>query len=122
MSLLLTAACVFMVGVVASVVLARYWDSIATWLNTVAADEVEKMLGIKYRNCIHKAVAFTDRLVNKLRNRAVIYSKENPTDTYFSKTTITAEAKTSTIDDDILSEIEKNDNHIEHTFECKYTN
>ena len=44
------------VGVIASAVLTRFWDSIKNWLNTVVADAVEKHFGYSWRNKIIKAV------------------------------------------------------------------
>ena len=45
-----------------------------------------------------------------------MYTKDNPQDTYFNKTTVTAEASIDNIDDDILEEIKKNNNHIHQEF------
>ena len=104
------------VGVIASAVLTRFWDSIKNWLNTVAADAVEKHFGYSWRNKIIKAVAFVDRVHNKLLNKAVVYTKDNPQDTYFNKTTVTDEASIDNIDDDILEENKKNNNHIHQEF------
>jgi hypothetical protein len=100
-------------------VLARFWDDIKNWLNTVAADAVEAHLGYSARNNMQKAVAIVDRVLNVLKNKSVIYTKNSPTDTYFDKTTITCEAKVADVDEDIIQEIQKNGNHVTQTFDYK---
>lgn len=115
MSLIL-AGFVLAAGALVASALVKFWDSIRNWLNTVAADAVERNLGYSARNTMQKAVAIIDRTMDKLKNRSVIYTKKNPSDTYFDKTTIMSEARVANMDDDILMEIEKNGNHITQTF------
>lgn len=107
-------------GLIAGAILTKFWDSIRTWLNTVAADAVEKQFGYSWRNKMQKAVSIVDRVANKLKNHSVVYTKESPNAIYFNKTTITAEAPVYSIEDDVLEEIEKNGNHIIQEFEYRH--
>ncbi|SHF27828.1 hypothetical protein [Schwartzia succinivorans] len=119
--MLLTTIGFCLIGALAlGAILTRFWDSIKNWLNTVAADAVEKHLGYSWRNKMQKAVSMVDRVMNRLKNRSVVYTKESPTATYFNKTTITSEAPVSSIDEDILAEIENHGNHIVQEFEYRY--
>ena len=103
--------------VLGGVALVRFWDDIKNWLNTVAADAVEKMFGYEARKNIQKAVAIVDKLVNRLKNTSIIYSKNKPTDTYFNKTTVTAEANISDIDEDVIKELDKNNGRLTQTLD-----
>ena len=89
-----------------------FWNDIKKWLNTVAADAVERTLGIKARQNMTKAVAIVDRLVDKIRNTNEVYSKKSPQDTYFSKVTVTQEADINDLEADILEELRKHNNHM----------
>lgn len=95
------------VGAVLATCLIAFWDTIKEWLNTVAADAVERALGYGARERMHKAIAFVDRIVNNIRNQAVIYTKKFENDLYFDKTTIIAECSIRDIEKDVLSEINK---------------
>lgn len=117
--MLLTTIGFFIAGAVIVGALARFWDDIKNWLNTVAADAVEAHLGYSARNNMQKAVAIVDRILNVVKNKSIIYTKNNPSDTYLDKTTITCEAKVSDIDDDIIQEIQKNGNHVTQKFDYK---
>lgn len=117
--MLLTTIGFFIAGAVIVGALARFWDDIKNWLNTVAADAVEAHLGYSARNNMQKAVAIVDRILNVVKNKSIIYTKNNPSDTYFDKTTITCEAKVSDIDDDIIQEIQNNGNHVTQKFDYK---
>lgn len=94
-------------GAVALGFLAKFWDDIKIWLNNVAADAVERALGYKARERMHKAVAVVDRVINTVRNTTTIFTKRNNSDTFFDKTTVIAEAEAYEIDADILKEIAK---------------
>lgn len=112
----------FVLGALVVGALARFWDDIKNWLNNVAADAVEHHLGYSARNNIQKAVSVVDRIFGVLKNKSIIYTKSKPTDVYFDKTTISCEAKVADIDEDILREIEKQNNHVSNVFEYKYQN
>ena len=120
--MILTTLGCFVLGALVVGALARFWDDIKNWINNEAADAVERHLGYSARNNMQKAVAVVDRVLNLLKNKSIIYSKSNPTDVYFDKTTITCEAKVADIDEDILREIEKQNNHVSQVFEYKYQN
>ena len=81
--MLLTTIGFFIAGAVIVGALARFWDDIKNWLNTVAADAVEAHLGYSARNNMQKAVAIVDRILNVVKNKSIIYTKNNPSDTYF---------------------------------------
>ena len=95
------------VGTAAVGVLATFWDEVRQWLNSVAADFIEKHLGYSARQKMQKAVTCIDKVVNKIRNNSVIYTKKNNLDTYYDKTTILAETSIYEIDQKVLNEINK---------------
>ena len=99
--------------------LVAFWDDIKNWLNTVAADAVEKTFGYSARQNIHKAVAVVDKIIDKIKNNSVVYSKKSPTSTYFDKTTITAETGIENIEEDVLKELNKNGGRITQTFDYR---
>ena len=96
-----------------------FWDEIKNWLNSVAADAVEKVFGYSARNHIQKAVAVLDKVMNKVKNVSRVYTKRNPAATYFDKVTITAEADVADISEDMLKEFEKHNNRLTQVFEYK---
>ena len=98
--------------------LVHFWDDIKNWLNQVAGDAVERLFGYQARQNIHKAVAIIDRVVNKIKNTSVIYSKKSPTATYFDKTTVTAETGIQNVEADVLKELSKNGNRLTQEFSC----
>lgn len=73
--MLLTTIGFFIAGAVIVGALARFWDDIKNWLNTVAADAVEAHLGYSARNNMQKAVAIVDRILNVVKNKSIIYTK-----------------------------------------------
>ena len=95
------------VGAVLATCLIAFWDTIKELLNTVAADAVERALGYGARHRMHKAVAFVDRVVQRIRNQAVIYTKKYNNSLYFDKTTVVAECSVMDIEEDVLKEINK---------------
>lgn len=99
-------------------ILQRFWEGLAKWLNHVAADAVEKALGYGARQRMHRAIAVIDRLVNKIRNTATVYTKKNNYDTHFDKTTIVSECDDYEIGEDVLEEIRKK-NKIVQEFEYR---
>lgn len=92
--------------VTASVV--KFWDEIATWLNTVAADAVERALGYNARQTMFKATTVIDKAMDNLRNTTTLYSKKNMLSSTIDKTTIKSEVYLSNIDTDVLTQINKN--------------
>lgn len=103
---LLAIAGWFLIGVVAAGFLVTFWDDIKSWLNNTAANAVERVLGYGARDRMHRAVAKIDRIVNRIRNTSVIFTKANSFNTYFDKTTITAEVPCYEIDNRVLKEVE----------------
>lgn len=106
----------FVAGTVTVACLVAFWDEIKQWLDNVAADWVERHLGYNARTHMQKAVAMINRVMSKIKNKTIVYSKRNSTDLYFDKTTIIAEAPVSSIDDDVLEEIRKNKNQLVQEF------
>ena len=98
--------------------LVHFWDDIKDWLNHVAGDAVEKMFGYQARQNIHKAIAIIDRVVSKIKNTSIIYSKKSPTATYFDKTTVTAETGVQNVEADVLKELSNNGNRLTQEFSC----
>lgn len=118
MSLILGAAMWILAGAVLTGVIATFWDDIRSWLNSVAADFVERHLGYGARQKMHRAVSKVNKLINKIKNTSVVYTKKNDLDTYFDKTTIVSEAPIYEIDNDIIEEI-NNKGHIVQEFEYR---
>ena len=87
--------------------LVTFWEDIRQWLNTVAADAVERAFGYQARQRMHRAVAFIDKVMSKVRNTSIVYTKKSYSDLYFDKTTIICETGISDIDQDVVREIEK---------------
>ena len=106
-------------GVAALVVLNRFWDDIAAWLNNTAADAVGRVLGYNARNHMQKAVAIISKLRDNLHNRTIIYTKRKPTDLYFEKVTCEANAPIYQIETDVLKEINKNGGQLVKEFEYR---
>lgn len=117
MSLLAALGWVILGGMAAGF-LVTFWDEIREWLNHTAANAVEKVLGYKARQTMHRAVATVDRVMDKVRSTATVYAKKNELDTNFIRTKIVAEAEVYEIDDRILNEI-KNKGSIAQEFEYK---
>ena len=115
--MLITTGLFILGAVLGGAALVHFWEDIKNWLNTVAADAVEKMFGYNARQNMHKAVAIVDRVMNKIKNTSVVYSKKSPTSTYFDKTTIKAETGIENVEEDVLRELQKNGNRITQTFE-----
>lgn len=96
-----------LIGLLVGAALVAFWDDIKHWLDTVAADWVERQFGYGARNRMHKAVAMVNRVMQKIRNRAVIYTKRYANDLYFDKTTIVCETGIENVEEDVLQEIAK---------------
>ncbi|MBU3197494.1 hypothetical protein KPL26_12575 [Clostridium algidicarnis] len=118
MSLILGAAMWMLAGAVITGVIAAFWEEIRGWLDSVAADFVEKHLGYGAREKMHRAVSTINKLKNKINNTSVVYTKRNNLDSYFDKTTIVSEAPIYEIDNDIIEEINKK-GHIIQEFEYR---
>ena len=95
------------VGVISATFFITFWDDIKRWLNNSAADVVEKYLGYDARQFMFKAVSKIDKVLGKIRNRTVVYTKKNRLDNFYSKVTLEADAEPYEIDSRVLQEIEK---------------
>lgn len=97
----------FLLGAVVTGILVSFWDDIKSWLNNTAADAVERALGYSAREKMHRAIVKIDRVVDKIRNKTVIYTKRHELDTFYDKTTLTSYANQHEFSDDVLSELSK---------------
>lgn len=86
---------------------AAFWDEIKDWLNNVAADFVEKHLGYNARTKMQRAISTADKVMNKIRNTSVIYTKKDRLDNYFDKTTIVGEEEVYEVKEEVLDKIRK---------------
>ena len=93
-------------AIIGCAALTYFWNDIRNWLNSVAADVVERHLGYSARERMQKAVAFVDKYISKVRNKAIIYTRK-PNSVMFDKTTIISEASVYDIEQDVLDEIER---------------
>lgn len=116
MSLLLTAGFFLIGAAIAGAALIAFWDDIKNWLNTVAADAIERALGYSARNRIQKAVAVVDKVVSKVKSTSTIYTKKTATATYFDKTTVTASCEASELDEAVIEELRKHNNKLVQEF------
>lgn len=88
-------------------VLVKYWDEIKDWLNNVAADFVEKHLGYNARQRMQRATSKVDRIMSKIRNTSVVYTKRDRLDNYMDKTTIIGEEDVYEVNQEVLDEIKQ---------------
>ncbi|MGL4875347.1 MAG: hypothetical protein ACRC30_11925 [Clostridium sp.] len=95
----------------------KFWESIANWLNTTVCDYIEKKFGYKGRQGLQRAVTKISKVMNKVRNTSVIYTKRDRLDEYIDKTTIVTEGETSKIPQEVLNKIEKGPIEQEFTYE-----
>lgn len=93
-------------GLIAGAIV-KFWEEIKDWLNIVAADFVEEHLGYNARTTMQKAVSTVDKVMNKIRNTSVVYSKRNRTDNYFDKTTLVGEEEVYEVSQEVLKEIQQ---------------
>jgi|LSQX01.1.fsa_nt_gb hypothetical protein len=96
-----------MLGAAVTACLVTFWDEIRIWLNNTAADAVEKVLGYGARERMHRAIAKIDKVINKLKNKTVIYTKKTELEAYYDKTTIVSEAPLYEINSEVIEEINK---------------
>lgn len=108
---IVTAGVWLMVGAVAAVFMVTFWEGIQNWLNNRAADIVERYLGYKARERMHKAVATISKVVDKIKNKTVIYTKRNDLDMYMDKTTTVSSADIRTIDPRVIEELQSKSNN-----------
>ena len=92
-------------GAVVATCLVAFWDEIRMWLNNTAANAVERVLGYGARERMHRATARIDRVMDKIRNRTVVYTKRSELDSFYDKTTLVSEESIYEISDDIINEI-----------------
>ena len=119
--MLLTALGTWLIaGAILATCLVGFWDEIKEWLNTVAADVVENTLGYGARERMYKTVATVNRLMDKLKNTSVIYTKKSKDSLYYDKTTIVAEQPVEEVTEDVLKEFTKHNNRLVQEFEYKH--
>lgn len=87
--------------------IATYWDGIKDWLNNVAADFVEKHLGYNARQRMQRATSKADRIMSKIRNTSIVYTKKNRLDNYMDKTTIIGEEEVYEVNQEVLDGIKQ---------------
>lgn len=105
------------IGAIAVAALTYFWDDIANWLNTTAADAVQEALGYNARENMQRAVVKVSRLRNQmLRNVSTVYTKRNAMDSHYDKVTYDATAPTYQIDRKVIDEIDKT-GELVNTFE-----
>ncbi len=95
------------VGAALVVVLNKFWDDIAYWLNNTAAEVVGRRLGFNAKRNMQRAVVKIGRTRDILRNAATILTKRNPMDSYYTKVTYETEASVYQVDEGILEAIEE---------------
>lgn len=78
MSLLVAAGFVLAGVVIAALVI--FWKDVRNWLNNVAVNHVEKLLGYKARKGLQKAVCAASKAMEKIRNTAKIFYKRDVLD------------------------------------------
>lgn len=84
----------------------RLWDKVSHWLNNTAANVVEKVLGYKAKQNMHRAITAIGNIRDHLVHRnAVVYTKVNKMDSFFKKVTYEASASENQFDDEILDRI-----------------
>lgn len=96
-----------LLGALLTGALLYFWNDIKEWLNSTAADAVERVLGYKARKAMHRAICRVDRIVNNLRTRATVFYKKNPLDTYYDKIELEATAPVYEFEEEVLDEIKK---------------
>ena len=117
MSFLLAAGFV-LIGSLLTGALLAFWDDIKEWLNNTAADVVQQYIGYDAKKAMQRAVCKAERIVDKIRNRSVVYYKKNKMDKYYDKVTLEMEAPVYEFDQEVLDEIKKN-NYIVQEMEYK---
>lgn len=105
-------------GAVAITVIDRFWNEIAEWLNNTAANAVGRVLGYNAKKNMHRAVTTISKVRDYLHNTTVVYTKENPMDSYFQKVTYETDAPVYQIESEVIEEVEKQ-GKIAQTFEYK---
>lgn len=95
-----------LVGAALTGVFLTFWDEIREWLNTTAADYVQRYLGYDARKSLQRAVCVVDRVVSKIRNRSVVYFKKNRLDTFYDKFELESQAPVTEVDREVVEEIQ----------------
>ena len=95
----------FILGAVLTGVFLSFWNDIKAWLNTTAADAVQKYIGYSARKALQRATCLVDRVVNTLRTRATVYYKRSVMDDYLDKVTLEASAPVYEFNQEILEEV-----------------
>ncbi len=96
----------------------RFWDSIAGWLNSTAADAVERVLGYNARKFMQKAVTTVTKVHDRLHNKAVVYTRQSALDTVIHKVTLSSTAPVYDQEDDVKNLFERESTQV-NTFEYR---
>lgn len=70
----------------------RFWNDIAGWLNSTAANAVERVLGYDARKFMQRAVANVTKIRDRLHNKTVVYTRQSALDTHIHKVTLSSTA------------------------------
>lgn len=96
-------------GIVFAVIALKYfWEDVAAWLNSTAANSVEKVMGYNARKFMQRAVSRVTKAMNMIDNVTTIFTKRNVTDKLLQKVTLRASAPVFEQDKDVIKELEKN--------------
>ena len=86
----------------------KLWEKVRHWLNNTAANVVERVLGYKARQNMHRAITKVGNIRDRLVHRnAVVYTKLDRMDSFYKKVTYEASASVEQFDDDILEQIRR---------------
>ncbi len=89
-------------GVIAALLLKKYWPSFQEWLNTHALDVVEQKLGYNAKKTIERAESYVTKLYDKLEHKTTIYvGRQSVLDTHFHKVTFKSSAPLYSQDTDV---------------------
>lgn len=91
--------------VIASLTVLHFWEDIASWLNNVAANAVERKFGINARKLMQKAVCRITRVMDKINNVARVFLKADRTG-FLRQIDIKATAPIYELDEDVRKELD----------------
>ena len=95
------------IGVALAAALQRFWDGIANWLNSTAADAVERALGYNARQYMLRATAAVTKVFDKLNNKTVIYTRQSALATDIQKVTLSSTGLLSDQEDEVRKKFEE---------------
>jgi hypothetical protein len=92
----------------------RFWKSIEGWLNTTAADAVERMFGYQARQRMYRTVSKVNYVIERhvAKNRSTVYSKKSRLDDTIVMTVLETEAPEAKLDRGLLEDIKANRCHV----------